>query len=204
MTKTALIIPVLLVVHALAGCGVAPSLHADDQVKAAFAEVVDLYDERLELADEATELARHHLPAEASTLKDVADARAAITTLHATPAIVEAPALFERFDVAQRQMTEALSQLMVVCESVRRLATAPRFRALQARLAASAAHIASARERYDNAALRYNASLHRFPLDLAEALHADADKPTFSTRDSSPVHRHPRTDFGTLRGSLRV
>ncbi|MBN3752263.1 LemA family protein [Paraburkholderia sp. Tr-20389] len=204
MMKAILIIPVLFALHALAGCGIAPSLHADDQVRAAFSDVIAIYDERLGLADEATALARHYLPAEASTLKDIVDARSAIEALHATPAVVDEPALFERFDVAQRQMTEAISQLMVVCESVRRLDTSPRFRTLQMRLAASAARIAAARERYDDAALQYNASLHRFPLDLAEALHADQDKPTFSTPDSSPVHRRPRTDFGTLRGSLRV
>jgi LemA protein len=40
--------------------------------------------------------------------------------------------------------------------------------------------------------------------ELAQVLHADQDKPTFSTPDGSPVHRRPRTDFSTLRGSLRV
>ncbi|ACC70319.1 LemA family protein [Paraburkholderia phymatum] len=204
MMKALLIIPILFALHALAGCGIAPSLHADEQVKAAFSDVITRYDERLGLADEAIALARHYLPAQASTFKDIADARSAIEALHATPALVDERALFERFDVAQRQMTEAISQLLVVCESVRGLDTAPRLRTLQMRLASSAARIAAARARYDEAALQYNASLHRFPFDLAAALHADQDKPTFSTQDRSPVHRHPRTDFGTLRGSLRV
>ncbi|MBP0593416.1 LemA family protein [Paraburkholderia sp. LEh10] len=204
MMKALVIIPVLFALHALAGCGIAPSLHADDQVKATFSDVIALYDERLALVDETTALARRYLPAEAATLKNVSDARSAIEAVHATPAFVDEPALFERFDVAQRQMTEAISQLMIVCESVRRLDTAPRFQTLQTRLASSAARIAVARERYDHAALQYNESLHRFPLELAEALHADQDKPTFSTRDSSPVHRRPRTDFDALRGSLRV
>ncbi|TXC84939.1 LemA family protein [Paraburkholderia azotifigens] len=204
MMKALLIIPVLLALDALTACGVVPSLQADDQVKAAFSDVVVLYDERLALVDETTALARRYLPADASTLKNVADARSAIEALHATPALVGEPALFARFDVAQRQMTEAISQLMIVCESVHRIETAPRFQMLQTRLASSAARIAAARERYDHAALQYNASLHRFPLDLAQALHACQDKPAFSTPDVSPVHRRPRTDFGTLRGSLRV
>ena len=182
----------------------APALRADNQVKAAFSDVIDLYAERLELVDEATALARRYLPADSPTLADVADARAVIAALHPTPALPDEPALFERFDVAQRQLTEAISQLMIVCESVRRIDASPRFRTLQARLARSAGQIAIARDRYDKAAQRYNAWLHRFPFNLAEAIHADEDLPTFSSRDSSPVHRHPRTDFGTLRGSLRV
>jgi len=204
MTKTVLIIPILLALHALAGCEIAPALHVDEQVKAAFSDVVDVYAERLELVDEATALARRYRPADSSTLADVADARAAIVALHPTPALVDEPALFERFDVAQRQLTEAISQLMVVCESVPRINASPRFRTLQARLARSAGQIAIARDRYDKAAQRYNASLHRFPFNLAQAIHADENLPTFSAPDSSPVHRRPRTDFGTLRGSLRV
>lgn len=125
MMKALLIIPILFALHALAGCGIAPSLHADEQVKAAFSDVITRYDERLGLADEAIALARHYLPAQASTFKDIADARSAIEALHATPALVDERALFERFDVAQRQMTEAISQLLVVCESVRGLDTAP-------------------------------------------------------------------------------
>jgi len=204
MMKALLIIPLLLALGVLTACGIAPSLHPDEQVKAAFSDVVVLYDERLTLVDETTALARRYLPADASTLHNVADARSAIEALHATPALVGEPASFARFDVAQRQMTEAISQLLIVCESVRQIETAPRFLTLQTRLASSAARIAAARERYDRAALQYNASLHRFPLDLAQALHADQDRPTFSTPDGSPVHRRPRTDFGTLRGSLRV
>jgi LemA protein len=173
-------------------------------VKAAFSDVLDLYAARVELVDEATTLARSYLPAGSSTLADVADARAAIAALHPTPALVDEPALFERFDVTQRQLTEAISQLMVVCESVRQIEASPRFRTLQARLARSAGQIEIARDRYVKAAQHYNASLYRFPFNLAEVIHADEDFPTFSARDSSPVHRRPRTDFGTLRGSLRV
>jgi LemA protein len=204
MTKSILLIPLLFAFCALAGCGIERPHVRDDDAQAVFSEVLDLYNERLSLADEATALARPYLPPGSSALADVANARSTVAALHATPEFVDAPASFERFDVAQRQLTEAMSQLMVVCESVQRLSATPRFALLQTRLAASAGRIAVARDRYDSAARRYNASLRRFPFNLAQAVHADADKPTFSVRDGSPVHRQPRTDFGALRGSLRV
>lgn len=153
---------------------------------------------------DATTLARKYLPLNAPELALVDNTRAAVADLHATPDLIDTRASFERFDVAQRQLTEAISQLMIACEGVHRLNADARFHIVQSRLASSAGQIALARERYDSAARRYNATLHGFPLDPPEAIHAAPDKPTFSVRDGSPVHRHPRTDFGALRGSLRV
>ncbi len=204
MTKSLLFIPLLIAFCVLAGCGTDRPHVRNDEARAAFAEVLDLYNDRLSLADEAIALARPYLSTGSSALAEVVSARSSVAALHATPEFVDAPALFARFDVAQRQLTDAMSQLMVACESEHRLSATPRFRQLQARLAMSAGRIAAARDRYDSAAQRYNASLHVFPFSLAQAIHADAGKPTFSVRDGSPVHRRPRTDFGTLRGSLRV
>lgn len=203
------LLPALLLLAALlAACGINPSLPSDHEVKAAFADVLDQYAERLDLAADATALARTHLSADSTVLAQVENSRAAVEALHATPDVIDTPASFERFDVAQRQLTEAISQLMIACENVRRLNADPKFRMLQARLAASAGRIALARDCYDEAARRYNASLHRFasrfPLNLAATIDAGRDKPTFSVKDGSPVRRHPRTDFGSLRGSLRV
>ncbi|WP_429402406.1 hypothetical protein [Paraburkholderia sp. MM5482-R1] len=59
-------------------------------------------------------------------------------------------------------------------------------------------------DRYDEAARRYDAARHRFPFDLANVIRPELDKPAFTVPDATPVHRHPRTDFGALRGSLRV
>ncbi|WP_090866909.1 LemA family protein [Paraburkholderia diazotrophica] len=210
--KSTSIISLLLGLLLLASCGINPSMTSDREVKAAYSDVLDQYGERLDLAADASTLARKYLPAGSLALAQVDDSREAVAALHASPEFVDTPASFDRFDIAQRQLTEAISQLMVACEGVRRLNNEPKFRALQSRLASSAGRIALARDRYDDAARRYNASLHHFssglpsgvPFDLADAIHAGRDKPTFPVKDSSPVHRHPRTDFGALRGSLRV
>jgi LemA protein len=202
--KPTSIISMLLTLLSLSACGINHSLAQDNDVKAAFADVLDLYYTRLEIVADATTLARKYLPLNAPELALVDNTRAAVADLHATPDLIDTRASFERFDVAQRQLTEAISQLMIACEGVHRLNADARFHIVQSRLASSAGQIALARERYDSAARRYNASLHGFPLDPAEAIHAAPDKPTFSVRDGSPVHRHPRTDFGALRGSLRV
>lgn len=202
--RPALIFSILFALLCLSGCATHPAPAAEREVDAAFADVLDLYNERLDLTAQAVTLARRHLPADAQALAQVDGSRAVISNLHASPALLDSPAAFERFDVAQRDLTDAISQLLITCESIRSLNGSPAFRALESRLASSAGRIAFARERYDEAARRYNAARRDFPLDLADLIHAGQDRPTFTVPDGTPVHRHPRTDFGALRGSLRV
>ncbi|MEX3633509.1 hypothetical protein [Paraburkholderia sp. BR14320] len=45
--------------------------------------------------------------------------------------------------------------------------------------------------------------LYNERLELTEGL-ARAQAPALTAPDGTPVHRHPRTDFDALRGSLRV
>ncbi|WP_233801546.1 LemA family protein [Paraburkholderia sp. HP33-1] len=203
--RPALIVSILLALLGMSGCETESARGADHELTAAFADVLDLYNARLDLTAQAFVLARGHLPPDAPVLAKVASARAAVADLHASPALLDSAASFERFDVAQRELTDAISQLLIACEAVPRLSASPPFRALQARLASSAGRIAFARERYDEAARRYNdASRQRFPLHLADVMHPQRDKPLFTVPDTTPVHRHPRTDFGALRGALRV
>ncbi|MFP4896576.1 LemA family protein [Paraburkholderia sp. EG304] len=180
------------------------ALRTDREVDAAFADVLDLYNERLDLTAQASALARRSLPPDAPALARVDRSRAAVADLHASPALLDSTASFERFDVAQRDLTDAISQLLIACEGVPRLKASPAFRALQSRLASSAGRIAFGRARYDEKAQRYNTERHPFPFDLADVLDQKRDKPTFTLPDGTPVQRHPRTDFGALRGSLRV
>ncbi|MGF6658851.1 hypothetical protein QF000_000495 [Paraburkholderia atlantica] len=93
--------------------------------------------------------------------------------------------------------------MLIACEGIRRLKASPAFHALRSRLASSAGRIAFARERYNEAAQRYNATRLRFPFDFAEMIHPTQDRPAFTAPDGTPVHLHPRTDFDALRGSLR-
>ena len=202
--RPALFVSIVFVLLWLSGCGSHSSSGTHREVDAAFADVLDLYNERLDLSAQAIALARRYLPPDAPVLARMDRSRAAVADLHASLALLDSPASFERFDVAQRDQTDAISQLLIACEGVRCLDGSPAFRALRLRLASSAGRIAFARERYDETAQRYNAARHRFPSDLADLIHPEQDKPAFTVPDGTPVHRHPRTDFGALRGSLRV
>ncbi|MGF6658852.1 hypothetical protein QF000_000496 [Paraburkholderia atlantica] len=62
--------------------------------------VLDLYNERLELTEQAVLLGRKHLSPDAPALAQIGRSRTAVADLHASPALLDSPASFERFDVA--------------------------------------------------------------------------------------------------------
>ena len=202
--KAALIVSLMFALLSLTGCEVQSAPNSAREAAAAFGNVLDLYNERLDLTAQAIALARNYLPADAPVLTQVDRTRAIVADLHASPALLESPASFERFDVAQRDLTDAISQLLIKCEGVRRLKASRAFNSLQSRLASCAGRIALARDRYTEAARRHNASLHDASINLADRAHLERDMPTFTVPDRAPANHHPRTDFGALRGSLRV
>lgn len=202
--KLALIASLMCALLCLTGCGVRSASTSAREVDAAFDDVLDLYGERLELAVQASALARHYLPPDAPALVEVDNTSAVVARITASRALLESPASFDRFDVAQRDLSDAISHLLITCEAVRDLAGSRDFRLIQSRLAACAASIAAARERYSEAARSYNAARHEASLNLADRLRDGQDKPVFTVPDKAPSSRHPRTDVGTSRGAWPV
>jgi LemA protein len=176
----------------------------DAEVKASLTEVLDLYSQRLRLVSEVTSIAQGKFKRGSPALSAITSARAELAAVAATPALANDAVAFERFDIAQRQMTDAVSALMVEAESVPGLNSNPRFRALQGNLALWGTQIGTARIRYDEAAQTYNATLHRFPHNIAALLCAAHDKPLFNVPDRPPLRTLPHIDFRELRGPLQV
>jgi LemA protein len=90
--RPALIVSIVFALLCLSGCGPRSAPRADREVDAAFADVLDLYNERLDLTAQTVALARRHLPPEAPVLVKVDRSRAAVTDLHASPALLDSPA----------------------------------------------------------------------------------------------------------------
>ncbi|ASW01880.1 LemA family protein [Paraburkholderia aromaticivorans] len=202
--KTVCFIAAVFALLPAGGCGTYIAPANDAELKASLTDVLDLYSQRLRLVTQLTAIAKDNLKHGTSVLAAVASARAQIAAVNATPALANDPIAFERFDVAQRQLTEAVSALTVEAESEPRLNTDATFRALQGNLAVWATRIGSARTRYDEAAQIYNATLHTFPHNIAAKLYAEREKPLFTVSDRRPSGTLPHIDFRELRGALRV
>src|SRR5262245_62540910 len=112
-----LIVPiVLLCVAALSGCGYNTIQTQDEQIKAAWGEVLNQYQRRADLIPNLVRTVEGFARQEREVLKQVTEARAKVGTIQATPELVNDPAAFEKFQAAQGELTGALSRLMVVVE----------------------------------------------------------------------------------------
>jgi len=168
---------------ASAGCGYNRIQGADEQVKAAWAEVSNQYQRRADLVPNLVATVKGSADFERSTLEAVVQARARATSIAATPELVNDPEAFKRFEAAQGELSSALSRLLVSVERYPDLKASASFRDLQAQLEGTENRIAVARNRYIDAVAEYNKLVRFFPTNLTARflLHAEP-RATFEAR----------------------
>mgnify|MGYP005866742857 FL=1 len=145
--RTRIAVPVLLAL-VLTGCGYNRIQGADEQVKAAWAEVGNQYQRRADLVQNLVNTVKGAADFERETLEAVVNARARATAVQATPELVNDPEAFRRFEAAQGELSGALSRLLVTVERYPDLKANANFRDLQAQLEGTENRIAVARNRY--------------------------------------------------------
>src|SRR5882672_1137904 len=120
----------LLCVLLLTGCGYNQLQSSDEQVKAAWAEVVNQYQRRADLIPNLVNTVKGFAQQEQQVLIGVTEARAKATSIQATPELINDPAAFQQFVAAQREVTGALSRLLAVAENYPQLKSDANFRDL--------------------------------------------------------------------------
>jgi len=179
---------VLIAAAALAtsGCGYNSIQGADEQVKAAWAEVANQYQRRADLVPNLVATVKGAADFERETLEAVVNARAKATSVQATPELVNDPAAFQKFEAAQGELSSALSRLLVTVEKYPDLKANQNFRDLQAQLEGTENRITVARKRYIETVAEYNKLVRFFPTNLTARflLHADL-RPTFEAQPGS-------------------
>ena len=137
-----------LAVMSLAGCGYNDLQRQDEQIKAAWSEVLNQYQRRADLVPNLVNTVKGYAAQEADVLTAVTNARANVGAIKATPELVNDPAAFQKFMAAQSQLTSALSRLLVVAENYPQLKSDALFRDLQSQLEGTENRITVARKRY--------------------------------------------------------
>jgi LemA protein len=183
-TRIALTIAATSILALLAsGCGYNRIQGADEQVKAAWAEVGNQYQRRADLVQNLVNTVKGAADFERSTLEAVVAARAKATSIQATPELVNDPAAFQRFEAAQGELSSALSRLLVTVERYPDLKANANFRDLQAQLEGTENRISVARNRYIAAVAEYNKLVRFFPTNLTARFLLGAEvRPTFEAR----------------------
>jgi len=102
---------------ALGGCGYNTIQSKDEQAKAAWSEVLNQYQRRTDLVPNLVNTVKGYADQEQRVLIAVTEARARVGTIQATPELINDPAAFAKFQAAQRELSGALSKLLVVAEN---------------------------------------------------------------------------------------
>jgi LemA protein len=181
----------------LGGCGYNDMQRQDEQIKAAWAEVLNQYQRRADLVPNLVNTVKGFAAQEQKVLIDVTNARAKVGSIQATPELVNDPAAFQKFTQAQGELTGALSRLLAVAEAYPQLKSDANFRDLQAQLEGTENRIAVARQRYIKAVQEYNVTVRSFPTNLTAKLFGFKEKPQFTVEDEKAIKQPPKVDFST-------
>ena len=181
----------------LAGCGYNTLQSEDEQIKAAWSEVLNQYQRRADLIPNLVRTVEGYAQQEREVLTRVTEARARVGSIQATPGLINDPAAFAKFQQAQGELTGALSRLLVVAEQYPNLKSDQNFRDLQAQLEGTENRITVARNRYIAAVQAYNTTVRQFPSNLTAMVFGFAVKPGFTVQDEAQIARPPEVKFQT-------
>ena len=186
----------LIALLTLSGCGYNTLQSTDEQIKAAWSEVLNQYKRRSDLIPNLVNTVKAYAAHESQVLLGVTNARAKVGSIQASPDLVDNPEAFKRFVQAQGEMSSALSRLLVVAENYPQLKADQNFRDLQAQLEGTENRIAVARQRYIKAVQEYNVTVRSFPSNLTAMLFGFKTKPSFTVEDEKAIAEPPKVDFG--------
>jgi LemA protein len=150
----------------LSGCGYNQLQGLDEEVKGAWAEVENQYQRRADLVPNLVEVVKGAAKFEQDTLNQVIQARSQATSVKLDAKDLSNPDVFRKFEEAQRNLSGALSRLLVTVERYPELKATQNFRDLQAQLEGTENRIAVARGRYSKAVVEYNKAVRFFPTNL--------------------------------------
>jgi LemA protein len=179
----------------LSGCGYNTLQRNDEQINAAWSEVINQYQRRADLVPNLVNTVKGFAAQEQQVLLGVTEARAKVGSIQATPELVNDPQAFQRFTAAQGQLTSALSRLLVVAENYPQLKSDANFRDLQAQLEGTENRITVARNRYIKAVQQYNVTVRSFPSNLTAMLFGFKTKPNFTVENEKEISKPPKVDF---------
>ncbi|MBP8945441.1 MAG: LemA family protein, partial [Paludibacteraceae bacterium] len=129
---------------------------------------------------------------ERGTLEEVVQARAKATQI-TVDANSLTPEKLQQFQQAQGELSAALGRLLMIAENYPDLKANQNFIELQAQLEGTENRIAVERNRFNEMARNYNASIRRFPKSIIAALFGFEKKPYFEAE--AGTEKAPKVEF---------
>ncbi|MGH6890124.1 MAG: LemA family protein [Rhizomicrobium sp.] len=193
--RAATIAAVIVLAIGLSGCGINAIPRQDEQVKAAWSQVLNEYQRRNDLIPNLVATVKGYAHQEKTVLTDVIKARASATQMTLPSDILSNPQAFHQFEQNQAHVGYALGRLMMVSERYPDLKSNENFLALQSQLEGTENRIAVARQDYIAAVQSYNTMLRTIPYRWTAAMfYPDAKvKQTFTI--SEQAQQTPKVQF---------
>ncbi|MGH9809874.1 MAG: LemA family protein, partial [Terriglobia bacterium] len=143
----------LVVAFGLAACGINAVPTQDEQVKAAWSQVLNEYQRRADLVPNLVATVKGYAKQEQTVLTQVTEARAHATqtTVNLPSDVLSNPQAFHAFEQSQAQLGGALGRLLAVSERYPDLKSNQNFLVLQSQLEGTENRIAVARKDYIDA-----------------------------------------------------
>jgi LemA protein len=185
----------VLLMLSLAGCGYNTLQGQDEQVKAAWSEVVNQYQRRADLIPNLVATVKGFASQEQQVLLGVTNARAKVGSVQVTPETLNDPKAMQQFAQAQGELSGALSRLLVVTENYPQLKSDKNFLELQAQLEGTENRITVARNRFIQATQQYNTTVRSFPSNLTAMMFGHKEKPQFTVENEKAIAQPPKVDF---------
>lgn len=158
----------------------------------AWADVESQYQRRSDLIPNLVATVKGYATHEEKTLTEVIEARAAATQMTIDPSQLSADAL-QKYQASQGQLSQALGRLMVVAERYPDLKANENFRELSSQLEGTENRIQVARQRYNEAASRYNAYVMKFPGNIIATMTGFAQAALFKADEAAATA--PKVEF---------
>jgi LemA protein len=195
--RTVVVLLLMSAASLLAGCGYNTLQSQDEQIKAAWGEVLNQYQRRADLIPNLVATVKGYAAQEKDVLTAVTQARASATQVKVDASTITDPAQFQKFAAAQDQLSGVLGRLMVIQEQYPDLKSNQNFMALQSQLEGTENRIAIARRDYNETAQKYNTTLRTFPsVFWAKTLYSD-QKPAQLFQATAAAQSAPTVDFSS-------
>jgi LemA protein len=174
---------VLVALFVMNGVNTIPT--QDEKVKAAWSQVDNQYQRRMDLIPNLVETVKGYANFEKSTLTDVINARASATKVTLSPEMLSDPDAVKKFEQAQGAVSNSLSRLMAVSERYPDLKANQQFLSLQSQLEGTENRITIARKDYIDTVQQYNTIVRTFPGRIWAMIYGAQPKQVFTATEGA-------------------
>ncbi|ART80648.1 LemA family protein [Oceanisphaera avium] len=184
-----------LITLSLSGCGYNQIQTLDEAVNATWSQALNQYERRADLVPKLVSSVNAYMSQERTVLTDVTEARAKVGQINVNVNDLDDPALMQRFNQAQGELSSALSRLMAVSENYPELKSDGLVRDLMIQLEGTENRIATERGRFVQAVQAYNQYIRQFPTVITAKIMGYQVKDNYGVERQAEIMKNPEVRF---------